>query len=76
VTAAVTLAPPPVVAVAEPLATAADIRAAIDVLASEADAHEALAGFNTAGYHATEAAQMRRVIALLRACLHYVEAGR
>jgi hypothetical protein len=63
---------PPVVALAAPLATAADIRAAINVLRDEAAAHDTLSG----PQHASDAASLRRAIALLRACLHHADAGR
>lgn len=62
----------PVVAVSAPLASAGDIRAAIEVLTAEAQAHDTLTG----NYHVAEAAALRRVIALLRACLHHAGAGR
>jgi hypothetical protein len=63
---------PPVVAVSAQLACAYDIRAAIEVLTAEAQAHDTLTG----NYHVAEAAALRRVIALLRACLHHAGAGR
>jgi hypothetical protein len=65
-------ATPPVAAVSAPLASAGDIRAAIEVLTAEAQAHDTLTG----NYHVAEAAALRRVIALLRACLHHAGAGR
>jgi|GEM_PF-2916007 hypothetical protein len=62
----------PVVAVAEPLATAADIRAAIDVLGDEAWANDTVGGKRAAD----RAASLRRAVALLRACLHHAGTGR
>lgn len=63
---------PPVAAVSAPLASASDIRAAIEVLTYEAQAHDTLTG----DYHVAEAAALRRAVALLRACLHHAGGGR
>jgi hypothetical protein len=58
----------PAVAQATPLASADDIREAIEVLNDEADAHDAKGQRN----HLARADQLRRVVALLRANLHRV----
>jgi hypothetical protein len=59
----------PAVAQATPLASADDIREAIEVLTIEADAQESVGGHSAMAL----ADQLRRVIKLLRANLHRVE---
>lgn len=59
-------APP---AIAAPLATADDIREAIQVLRDEADAHDAVGGARAMA----RADQLLRVVKMLRASLHRVE---
>lgn len=60
-------AAPPALAV--PVASAADIRAAIEVLSDEADAHDSLGGQRAMA----QADSLRRAITLLRASLHRAE---
>ena len=62
-------AAPPLVAQATPLASADDIREAIEVLTDEAGAHDSVG----AQASLIRADQLRRVIKLLRASLHRVE---
>lgn len=71
---AIRTAAAPVTAVAAPLATAADIRASIQALTAEAEAHETLIDTQHGSYHAAHAASYRRCVELLRACLHHAEA--
>lgn len=56
----------PAPALAVPVASAIDIRAAIQVLTDEADAKDAVGGSRAT----TQADSLRRAIALLRASLH------
>ena len=59
----------PAVAQATPLASADDIREAIEVLTDEADAHDSVG----AQASLIRADQLRRVVTLLRANLHRAE---